>query len=116
MLHGKILKILSDRGITAFSTSFELRDDGAGPYIAFWRTADLGPVPTAAELAAVTDQQALDMERATLANSVDGNLLMQAVAQLDYEERQKLQVKAGQTLLTPAECKARIKAIYRGLL
>lgn len=51
-----------------------------------------------------------------IAELIDTDLLIQAVAQLDYEERQKLQVKAGQTLRTPAECKARAKVIYRSLL
>ena len=44
------------------------------------------------------------------------NLMMRAVAQLDFEERQKLQVTAGQTLRTAQECLARVKAIYRNLL
>lgn len=50
------------------------------------------------------------------ANAIDLDAVAQAVAQLDYEERQKLQVKAGQTLRTPAECRARVKAIYKSLL
>ena len=50
------------------------------------------------------------------AAKINEDALIQAVAQLDYEERQKLQVKNGQTLRDPAQCKARIKAIYRSLL
>lgn len=50
------------------------------------------------------------------AAEIDTDLLIQAAAQLDYEERQKLMVKVGETLRTPAECTARIKAIYRRLL
>ena len=51
-----------------------------------------------------------------IAIKIDTDPLIQAVAQLDYEERQKLQVKNGQRLFTPSECKARIRAIYRSLL
>lgn len=56
-----------------------------------------------------------DAKDADAAN-IDDDLLIQAVARVDFEERQKLQVKAGQTLLTAPEVKARVKAIYRGLL
>lgn len=57
-----------------------------------------------------------DAQKDIKANNIDIDAALQAVAQLDYEERQKLQVRAGQTLRTPAECKARVKAIYRSLL
>lgn len=66
---------------------------------------------TAAELTAT-----VNAEKDARATQADTDLLIQAVATLDYEERQKLQVKAGQTLLTAAQCKARVKAIYRNLL
>ena len=66
---------------------------------------------TQAEIAAYDAAQ-----KDTKAVHIDDDLLIQAVAQLDYEERQKLQVKNGQTLRTAAECKARVKAIYRSLL
>lgn len=83
-----------------------------------------GPMakPSEAEIAqAVTDYAAntaaiLAAEHDACAALIDDNALIQAVAMLDFEERQKLQVKAGQTLRTPAECKARIRAIYRALL
>ena len=52
-------------------------------------------------------------EKATKINS---DLQIQAVAQLDYEERQKLQIKVGQKLLNPKECKDRVLAIYRSML
>lgn len=58
----------------------------------------------------IADAQAFDAE------SIDSNALIQAVARVDFEERQKLQLKTGQTLLTAAETKARVKVIYRGLL
>lgn len=61
-------------------------------------------------------QTALDAEKAEMAAALDNNALIQAVARLDFEERQKLTVKAGQTLLTAAETKARIRTIYQGLL
>jgi hypothetical protein len=57
-----------------------------------------------------------DTQKSSRADSIDRDLLIQAIAQLDYEERQKLQVKASQTLLTPAQCKARVRAIYLSLL
>lgn len=47
---------------------------------------------------------------------IDADLMIRAVAQLDFEERQKLVVINGQTLRTAAQCFARVKAIYRGLL
>ena len=61
MLYGKCLKILTERGISAPPAgSLRLQDDtdGAGPYIAAWDTAVLGPRPTQAELDAVTQAQA----------------------------------------------------------
>jgi hypothetical protein len=61
-------------------------------------------------------QAAIDAEKAERAASSDTDLLIQAVARVDFEERQKLTVKAGQTLLTAAETKARIRAIYQSLL
>lgn len=63
-----------------------------------------------------TDPTVIDAENTIAANQIDGNLLIQAVAQLDFEERQKLTVKAGQTLLTAAQARARVKAIYKSLL
>ena len=48
--------------------------------------------------------------------SMDPRLAIRALAQLDYEERQKLQVQVGQTLRTVPQCLARFKAIYLGLL
>lgn len=73
--------------------------------------------PTAVRAATGTEQDAYDSAaRDEQSKNADDNALIQAVAQLDFEERQKLQVKAGQTLRTAAECKARVKAIYRTLL
>lgn len=73
--------------------------------------------PTSTRPATVAEQSAYDSAvRDTQANDADTNALVQAVAQLDFEERQKLTVKTGQTLRTAAECKARVKAIYRSLL
>lgn len=63
-----------------------------------------------------TSQAAIDAEKAERASNADTDLLIQAVARVDFEERQKLTVKAGQTLLTAAETKARIRAIYQSLL
>lgn len=54
--------------------------------------------------------------KAEVAAAIDADLLIQAVAQVDFEERQKLTVKAGQALLTAAQTKARVKAIYLSLL
>jgi hypothetical protein len=62
------------------------------------------------------DPAVVTSEKAAQAASADTDLLLQAVAQVDFEERQKLTVKAGQTLLTAAQCKARIRAVYQSLL
>jgi len=48
--------------------------------------------------------------------AMDVRIALRALAQLDYEERQKLQVQVGQTLRTVPQCLARFKAIYLGLL
>lgn len=61
-------------------------------------------------------QAAIDAEKAAFAAAIDANPLIQAVAQLDFEERQKLVVINGQTLRTAAQCKARVRAIYQSLL
>ena len=52
----------------------------------------------------------------SLVQAMDNNPLIQALAKLDYEERQKLQVKSGQKLRTPDECRTRLKELYIGLL
>lgn len=57
-----------------------------------------------------------DATKTARAGAIDDEAALQAVAQLDFEERQKLTVKNGQTLLTAAQCKARLKAIYKSLL
>lgn len=44
------------------------------------------------------------------------DLHLRAVAQVDFEERQKLTVRQGQTLRTAQECVDRARAIYRSLL
>lgn len=61
-------------------------------------------------------QAAIDAEKAEFAAALDSNPLVQAIALLDFEERQKFTVQAGQTLRTLAQCKARIKAVYSSLL
>lgn len=61
-------------------------------------------------------QAAIDAEKAEFAAALDNNPLVQAVAMLDLEERQKLIVQAGQTLRNGQQCKARLKAIYQSLL
>ena len=66
---------------------------------------------SAAEITAYDD--AIKEQRAL---RIDVDAALQAVAQLDFEERQKLQVKNGETLRTAAECKARIRLIYRSLI
>lgn len=66
-----------------------------------------------------TQQEKLDSitnSRTNQSNSIDIDPMIQAAIRLDFEERQKLQVKAGQTLKTAAECKARLKEIYQSLL
>ena len=63
-----------------------------------------------------TSQAAIDAEKADLAGQADANLLLRAIALLDWEERQKLVVQNGQTLRTQAQCLARVKAIYQSLL
>lgn len=75
-----------------------------------WSGSDV-VTKTVAEIAAY--DSALKDARA---NTIDADAALQAVAQLDFEERQKLQVKAGQSLRSAADCKARLKVIYRGLL
>jgi hypothetical protein len=117
-LYGKLLHLLTLRAVTAASDDLRLVDaaDGLGPRIGLWNTTRLGAQPTPAEIDAVTDAEAAAAIKDTQASAIDADLLIQAVAQLDYEERQKLTVKAGQTLLTPAQCRARVKAIYRSLL
>lgn len=61
-------------------------------------------------------QAAIDAEKAEFAAALDNNPLIQAVAMLDFEERQKVVVQSGQTLRTLAQCKQRVKAIYQSLL
>lgn len=62
------------------------------------------------------DPAVIDAEKTALAAQLDTMAAVQAIAQLDFEERQKLVVKPGQSLRTAAECKDRAKAIYKGLL
>jgi hypothetical protein len=117
-LYAKLLTILTGRSLTPGPGDFALVDqaDGIGPRIASWNAGKLGARPTQLELDAVTDAQADAALKDVQATDIDADLLIQAVAQLDYEERQKLTVINGQTLRTAAQCKARVKAIYRSLL
>ena len=56
-LYGKCVKILSNRGIAAevYRKRFQIRDDSAGPYIEAWDADVLGPLPTGAELTAISN-------------------------------------------------------------
>ena len=70
-------------------------------------------------LVAKSAQEIADYDNAaknTRALGINDDALIQAVAMLDFEERQKLTLKVGQTLLTAPEYRARIRAIYRSLL
>lgn len=117
-LYAKLLHILTGRSITPAQGDFMLVDqaDGIGPRIERWDVGTLGAQPTQSEIDAVSDAQAIDAIRDAQAADIDDNLLIQAVAQFDFEERQKLTVKAGQTLLTAPQARARVRAIYRSLL
>lgn len=89
----------------------------SGDTIAEWHGP--GIQPTSAEIqSAINDytNNELTIIKDKEANNLDVDLKFRALAQLDYEERLKLQVKAGQTLRTPAECRLRLKEIYRSLL
>lgn len=73
--------------------------------------------PTKRRAATTAEQTAYDdATKDAKAANIDLDAALQAVAQLDFEERQKLQVKAGQSLRTAAECRARLRVIYRSLL
>ena len=61
-----------------------------------------------------SSKDAKDAERAAMAARIDDNLATQAMLALGAEERQKLQ--AGEKPLSLDECKARVRAIYIGLL
>ena len=70
-------------------------------------------------LVAKSAQEIADYDNAAKdarARVINDDALIQAVAMLDFEERQKLTLKVGQTLLTGPEYRARIRAIYRSLL
>jgi hypothetical protein len=75
-----------------------------------------GTDPSGIRAASAPEIAAYDAERRDLLSGRDTDLMLRAVAQLDFEERQKLVVEAGQTLRTQAQCLARVKAIYRALL
>lgn len=74
--------------------------------------------PTGIRMATAQEIAAYDavLKDAKSDADINTNKLIQAVARLDFEERQKLTVRAGQTLRTAPECLDRIKAIYRSLL
>lgn len=59
---------------------------------------------------------AIDAEKAAWASALDGNPLVQALGQALWEEIQKCQVTAGQTLRNKAQLLGRVKAIYQNLL
>lgn len=74
--------------------------------------------PTGIRMATAPEMTAYDAAVKDLRSDADlnTNKIIQAVARLDFEERQKLEVKVGQTLRTQQQCLDRIKAIYRSLL
>lgn len=65
---------------------------------------------------AITEYISLGIEKEEQSKETDNNKIIKALAQLDFEERQKLQIKPGQVLRTAQECKDRIRAIYKGSL
>lgn len=112
-------------GVFLFGGFYDAQPPDAAYDVVSFPDADPHPDPrlqrydpaTGKRPATAAEIGAYDAERKdATAAWIDDDRLIQAVAQLDFEERQKLQVKAGQTLLTAAQCKARIRAIYRGLL
>lgn len=106
-------------GVSVVGVSIGSESDKATWVVTHLPTATQADRDTAASVIAgfsATDPAVLDAEHTLDANAIDSNLLIQAVAQLDFEERQKLTVKAGSTLLTAAQAKARVKAIYKSLL
>jgi len=114
---GQLLIYLKSRGAKVIDAHIGSATDRATWTVDHDPTAtDADKTFTATELANATDAAIQTAAKDALSADIDSNLLIQAVAQVDFEERQKLTVKTGQTLLTAAQTKARIKAIYRNLL
>lgn len=114
-LEGKALRAIVRAGVTTVS-AVVARGGWVVTYLDTATQADRDTVAailaafTEADPTVIADAQAFD------ADGIDTDVLIQAVAQLDFEERQKLTVRSGQTLLTAPQCRARAKAIYRSLL
>lgn len=74
--------------------------------------------PTSLRAATAIEQAAYDSAvlDAKASQDFDADLRMQAVIQLNFEERMKLVVRGGQSLLSDGPLRERGKAIYRSLL
>ena len=117
MLYGKCCHILTQRGIASPPAgSFQLQDDGTGPYIADWNSTLLGPQPTQADLASVSDTQANDIAKDLNAARVDADMCILALGRVCWEELQKCTPQPDRTLRDLAAFRARVKAVYKNLL
>ena len=97
-------------------TDVQIGDDGNK---ATWKvrpTSLQGAAQATIDAFNATDPSVVDAEKTLVSKQLDTMYALQAIAQLDYEERQKLVVIVGQTLRTAQECKDRVKAIYKSLL
>jgi len=119
MIAGRLFRALVAAGIPVISVSIGVDADRATWRIDYAAGATAQQRADGEALRLSFDplsQVAIDAEKAARAARVDDDLLIQAVAMLDFEERQKLVVAAGQTLRTLQQCRARVRAIYLSLL
>lgn len=112
-MFGAIAQILTARGKPIRPlVDFEIRDDGAGPYIASWNTAVLGAQPTAQELAAVSAPAA---DAATKTVVAERELAMRGLKALAIAVHKRLKSSVPADSVTAQQWEAAIRAEWDAL-
>lgn len=95
-----------------------IADDGSGPKITKWDSAKLGPEPTSATIAGVTDQQVADAKASAVRNAAaslvgattDVPVAVRAVALVLQDGLNEIRQKVGIPVKTEADGMAAIAA------
>ena len=117
-LYWRLLAIVTARGLTNTKVG-RYRDIAVWDGGARWDTGSCGPVPSSANIVAVTMQQITALQQAELdrqALRLVDDAVDRAVARAAWEELQKCQVRQGQSLLTWPQFRDAIKADVKARL
>jgi hypothetical protein len=119
MVADRLTRALVAAGIPVLGVTVGAEADRATWVIQYAPTATTAQIAAGDALLTTFDPNApsvLDAERDDRAQQLEGGLVVQAVARALWEEIQKCQVRAGETLLTAQQLRARVRAILKSLL